>query len=515
MVTTPHRLASEAGSRVLARGGNAVEAAVAASAALAVTYPHFCGLGGDGVWMLADRTGHAACLLGIGQSAERLPDVDPIPTRGPLSALTSAGLVDSWDAALEWSRRAWDGSGGLDVLLADAIELAEGGFPTSGSQRFWLDFRASERDGWPHFDALFATERQAQPFRQPGVAASLRAVAMRGAREFYDGELAMRIAKALEDAGSPLRAADLAATRTRETSPLRMPYRGLELLAPPPPTQGATTLAIMGILDRLPSLADVDDRSADFLHVLVEAVKQAFLDRGVIADPDFAAVPVDHMLDPEHLRAKAAAVDADRALPWPHVVRTGDTAFIGVVDGKGRSVALLQSLYYDWGSGVVAGDTGILWQNRGAAFDRSLTGPNRLQPGKRPFYTLNPGIALRAGAPALVYGTQGADGQPQTLALLLARLIDRGLDPQAALAAPRFLLGRTFSDARDALKLEASVGETTFADLARRGHEVSALDDLSPLAGQAGVIAVDEAGDVTGAHDPRSDGCALGLTGET
>ncbi|WP_062120987.1 gamma-glutamyltransferase family protein [Aureimonas sp. AU40] len=515
MVTTPHRLASEAGSRVLARGGNAVEAAVAASAALAVTYPHFCGLGGDGVWMLADRTGYSVCLLGIGQSAELLPDANPIPTRGPLSTLTSAGLVDSWGAALDWSRRTWDGSEGLDMLLADAIELADGGFPMSDSQRFWLDFRAAERSGWPRFEALFAVGKEARPFCQPGVAASLRAVALGGAREFYEGELATRIARGLENAGSPLRAADLAATRTREAPPLRMKYRGLELLAPPPPTQGATTLAIMGILDRLPSLAGVDDRSADFLHVVVEAVKQAFLDRGAIADPDFTDVPLGRMLNPERLGAKAAAVDADRALPWPHVVRTGDTAFIGVVDGKGRSVALLQSLYYDWGSGVVAGDTGILWQNRGAAFDRSATGPNRLQPGKRPFYTLNPGIALRAGAPALVYGTQGADGQPQTLALLLARLIDRGLDPQAALAAPRFLLGRTFSDARDALKLEASAGETTFADLALRGHEVSALVDLSPLAGQAGVIAVDDAGDVTGAHDPRSDGCALGLSMET
>lgn len=267
----------------------------------------------------------------------------------------------------------------------------------------------------------------------------------------------------------------------------------------------------MGILDRLPPLAGVDDRSADFLHRIVEAVKQAFLDRGAIANPDFVSVPLERMLDPRHLGAKAAAIDADRALPWPHVVRTGDTAFIGVVDGEGRLVALLQSLYYDWGSGIVAGDTGILWQNRGAAFDRSATGPNRLEPGKRPFYTLNPGIALRKGAPAFVYGTQGADGQPQTLAVLLARLIDRKLDPQAALAAPRFLLGRTFSDGREALKLEASAGETTFADLARRGHEVSALDDFSPLAGQAGVIAVDDAGDVTGAHDPRSDGCAPGL----
>lgn len=363
MVTTPHRLASEAGRAALARGGHAVEAAVAASAALCVAYPHFCGLGGDAVWLLADRAGRTTCLLGIGQAAVGLPDIDPIPLRGALSALTTAGLVDSWGAAHDWARRTWGGSERLGSLLADAVELAEGGFPMSTSQRFWLDFRAAERCGWQRFDAHFA-RGDGHPFRQPDLAASLRAVASKGVREFYEGELGARIATGLAKAGSPLRAADLAATRTREAAPLAMPYRGFELLAPPPPTQGASTLAIMGILDRLP-LAGHNDRGADFLHALVEAVKQAFLDRGAIADPAFADVPLARLLGPERLAAKAAAIDPDRALPWPHVVRTGDTAFIGVVDSDGRSVALLQNLYYDWGSGILAGDTGILWQNRG------------------------------------------------------------------------------------------------------------------------------------------------------
>ncbi|WP_188909255.1 gamma-glutamyltransferase family protein [Aureimonas endophytica] len=509
MVTTPHRLASEAGLRVLERGGNAIEAAVAASAALSVVYPHFCGLGGDAIWMIADRKGFATCLLGIGQAARHLPEVDPIPVRGPLSALTSAALVESWDLALAHSQRLWNGREGLRHLLDDAVHLAGDGFPMSQSQRFWLDFRATERCDWQEFDRHFLGSPGAL-FRQPELAASLRAIAAQGPREFYEGALGRRIAEGLARAGSPLDAADLAATKARAEAPLAMPYRGLTLLAPPPPTQGVTTLAIMGILERL-SLSGLDHQGADFLHLCVEAVKRAFLDRGMVADPDFASVPLERMLDPARLAAQAAGIDPRAALPWPHRFRTGDTAFIGAVDAEGRSVALLQSLYYDWGSGVVAGDTGILWQNRGAAFDRSPAGPNRLQPGKRPFYTLNPGIALSDGRPALVYGTQGADGQPQTLAVLLARLIDAGLDPQAALAAPRFLLGRTFSDARDALKLEAPAGEACFAELARRRHEVSALPALSPLAGQAGVIAIDADGRMKGAHDPRSDGCALGL----
>ena len=172
---------------------------------------------------------------------------------------------------------------------------------------------------------------------------------------------------------------------------------------------------------------------------------------------------------------------------------------------------MLQSIYFDWGSGVVAGDTGILWQNRGAAFSLDPASPNCLRAGKRPFYTLNPGMALRDGRPHLLYGTQGADGQPQTLALLLSLLIDHGLDPLAALSQPRFLLGRTFSDSRDSLKIEANAGAALVARLAAMGHEVSPIDAFSQLGGQAGVIRINDDGSVEGAHDPRSDGGAIGV----
>ncbi|NLH80960.1 MAG: gamma-glutamyltransferase, partial [Phyllobacteriaceae bacterium] len=175
------------------------------------------------------------------------------------------------------------------------------------------------------------------------------------------------------------------------------------------------------------------------------------------------------------------------------------------------AVSVLQSTYFDWGSGVVAGDTGILWQNRGAAFGRADDDPNRFAPGKRPFYTLNPGLALADGRPRLVYGTQGADGQPQTLAMILTRLIDHRLDPLEALRRPRFLLGKTFSDGRDTLKIEVDAGAAVLADLARRGHQLSPIDAASPLAGQAGVIRIAADGRLDGAHDPRGDGCAIGV----
>ena len=515
MVTSPHTLASEAGAKVLREGGDAIEAAVAIGAAIAVTYPHFCGIGGDAIWMIADRDGRRATVMGIGQAPGRLPAYDrPIPLRGAASTASSAGAVDAWRVALEFSQANWAGRRSLAELIEPAIGFAEDGFPLSASQAFWTDFRRTELPDWPGFANAFMPEgaapRAGQIFVQKELAESLRLIARNGARDFYEGELAARLAKGLGEAGSPLTAQDLRATRALLEEPVALDYRGLTLLAPPPPTQGITTLAIMGILSRF-DLAAVEEGSPDYYHLCVEAVKQAFLDRGRIADPRFADLPPGLWLDADLLDRKAAAIDRKRAMPWPATFKTGDTVFFGATDAEGRSVSVLQSTYFDWGSGVVVGDTGVLWQNRGAAFSADPRSPNVIAPGKRPFYTLNPGMALKDGRPRILYGTQGADGQPQTLAAVLTRLIDYGLDPAEALARPRFLLGRTFSDSRDTLKLEASVGAATVAALERMGHETSVIAANSPLAGQAGAIVIGDDGLVRGAHDPRSDGQAVGI----
>ena len=515
MVTSPHTLASETGARVLREGGDAIEAAVAIGAAIAVTYPHFCAIGGDAIWMIADRDGRRATVMGIGQAPGRLPAYDrPIPLRGAASTASSACAVDAWRVALEFSKANWGGRKSLAELIEPAIGFAEDGFPLSASQAFWTDFRKTDLPDWPGFQKTFmpggAPPRAGQTFVQKELAESLRLIARNGARDFYEGELASRLAEGLAEAGSPLTAQDLRATRALLEEPVALDYRGLTLLAPPPPTQGITTLAIMGILSRF-DLAAVEEGSPDFYHLCVEAVKQAFLDRGRIVDPRFADLPTGLWLDAELLDRKAAAIDRRRALPWPATFKTGDTVFFGATDAEGRSVSVLQSTYFDWGSGVVVGDTGVLWQNRGAAFSADPRSPNVIAPGKRPFYTLNPGMALKEGRPRILYGTQGADGQPQTLAAVLTRLIDYGLDPAEALARPRFLLGRTFSDSRDTLKLEASVGAATVAALEGMGHETSVIAANSALAGQAGAIVIGDDGFVRGAHDPRSDGQAIGI----
>jgi oxamate amidohydrolase len=513
MVVSPHPLATEIGETVLSRGGDAIEAAVAIGTALAVVMPHFCGLGGDAVWLVADREGRSRCFLGIGQAAANPPqNTDSIPLRGPGSMLTTACVVDSWGHALTHSRTHWNGRAALPQLLEPALNLAENGYRPSASQDFWLDFRAAERASWAGFDKLFDHRSTDGPLRQPQLAASLRLLARDGYRSFYEGELAERISRGLAEAGSPLSLGDLAATRTRETAPLTLDYRGTMLLAPPMPTQGCTTLAIMGILARFDMASHPPDTAARY-HLLVEATKQAFLHRRHIADPDHADSGVSKetaqsLLDPMRLEAAAKAIDPARALPWPHRVNDADTVFFAVADGNGRCASVLQSTYFDWGSGVLLEDTGILWQNRGAAFSTTPGDPNCLAPGKRPFYTLNPGIALKNDRPHLLYGTQGADGQPQTLSVLLTSLLDDGMTPEQALSRPRFLLGRTFSDSRDTLKVEASLGDDVIDALSRLGHETATLPALSPIFGQAGVVRVDDDG-VSGAHDPRGSGEAI------
>jgi gamma-glutamyltranspeptidase/glutathione hydrolase len=517
MVTSPHALATQCGVDVLARGGNAIEAAIATVASLCVTYPHFCGLAGDAFFLIGDAKGQVQTISGIGQAAADTSGyLGAIPVRGARSALTSAATVDALAQALDISRSQLAGQKTWGELLAPAIRLARDGFEITASERFWLNFRLPEAAALPDVYRTFLHQGQVPPAgfvrQQPALARTLETLAERGARDFYEGTLAARIAQGLQAAGSPLTAHDLAQTRARIEPPLAVPYRGGELLAHQPPTQGMTTLQIMGLLERF-DLVHLTEGSANHYHLLVEAVKQAFMDRNrFVADPTFVDVPVAHLLSPGHLDAGARAIDWHNALPWPHAFQSGDTVYVGAADAAGNTVSLLATVYFDWGSGVLVGDTGLLWHNRGASFSLDPAHPNALAAGKRPFHTLNPGMYRKDGRVQLLYGTQGADGQPQTLAAVLTRLIDYGMDPMQALSRPRFLLGKTFSDASDSLKLEEDVPSEVVAELRRRGHAISLLAAHHPLMGHPGAIAIDPAsGHMRGAHDPRSDGLALGL----
>jgi gamma-glutamyltranspeptidase/glutathione hydrolase len=519
VVTSPHFLATAAGKAVLEAGGNAIEAALAVGSTLSVVYPHMNSLGGDGFWLLSDASGNLTGLDGAGPAGQAYTPgfyasqgVEAIPTRGPHAANTVAGLVSVWGAAHAFSRAYWGGRVAWQDVLAIAHGHAEEGFACSASQGDFLTQKWAELGGFQTLTDVYAPNGKPTAggvhFKQPQLAESLRLLQRDGADGFYRGELGRRVAQGLAESGSLLSADDLAAFRCRQVVPVSLRYRNGLAVNMPPPTQGLASLLILGQLDHF-YLARHLHLSADYVHLVVEATKQAFRlrDRHV-ADPDHVAVPVAELLSPATTAGLADAIDVSRAAPWGKGVGPADTVWFGVVDAKGRAVSAIQSIYHEYGSGVVAGDTGILWQNRGASFSLDPRHVNVLKPGKRPFHTLNPAMYLENGRPRLVYGTMGGDGQPQTQAAVATRALDYRLPLTEVLDSPRWLLGRTWGQSSDTLKLEGRFAPEVFDELARRGHTVERVEDYAQMMGHAGVIRALDDGTCEAASDPRSDGAA-------
>ncbi|HUF90897.1 MAG TPA: gamma-glutamyltransferase family protein [Candidatus Limnocylindria bacterium] len=505
----------------MAAGGNAVDAAIAAAAAIAVVYPHMNGVGGDNFWLIYDAgRGRLRALNGAGRSAaaatlERYRGHPFIPTRGGEAALTVPGAVSGWWLAHEYSRDVMGSPVAWRTLLADAVTHARDGFPASACQRRMTTgaaaalFEAGAPDSvrrtlWP----LFHPERLGDGrFTQTALAATLTAVMDDGAEAFYHGPLARRIADGAAAAGSPLTAGDLASHRADWVEPLRVPYRDGEAASFPPPTQGFAALAILGLLEGF-EVAGLD--TADLVHLTVEATKLAFQDRDRwLTDPTVADVPVARLLDAARLAERRRLMSRRTALPSEGPPGDGDTIAIVTADGAGNAVSLIQSLYHEFGAGVVAGDTGVLLQNRGAFFSLDPAHPNHLAPRKRTATTLIPSMYLAGGRPRFVYGTMGGEGQPQTQAALVTRMVDLGLGPQAAVEAPRWLFGRTWGEPSRSLRLESRFDAQVAASLRTRGHDVQMLDAWSDLVGHAQAIAVDPDG-LRAGSDPRADGAALG-----
>lgn len=523
VVSAPHALAAQAGLDVLGRGANALEAAVAVAATIAVVYPHMNSLGGDAFWLIADADGGLHGIDAAGQAGRDYTPAlyagsDTPPTRGGLAAISVGGAVGAWQAAYDLSRQRWAGTQRWGDLLAEARRYAQDGFPVSPSHARTLADLPEEVRALPGFAATFMPEGCApvagQSFRQPDLARTLATLQTEGAESFYRGSLAARLVEGLRAGGSRLRAEDFADFRPRPVEPLRFPYGRGELLNMPPPSQGVASMMIAGVLERY-GLTGMDPLGADYVHAAVEATKGVFAlrDRHV-CDPAFSPVPLDHLLDPGLLGRLAARIDPQRAAPPGRPPAPGDTVWFGVVDGRGRAVSVIQSIYHEFGSGLVAGDTGVVWNNRGCAFSLEAGHANVLAPGKRPFHTLNPAMYREDGCVRLVYGTMGGDGQPQTQAALLTRALEFGYEPAEAVAAPRWVYGRTWGDSSAGLRLESRFAPEVFEQLRRRGHEVSAVAEFSDLMGHAGMIRVNRGGlglHLEAAADPRSDGAALGL----
>ncbi len=303
--------------------------------------------------------------------------------------------------------------------------------------------------------------------------------------------------------------ADLAGCHATRVAPLHVDLPGVRLFNFPPPTQGLASLMILALFSRL-GVAEAEGFA--HIHGLVEATKQAFLVRDrVVGDPDAMTEDPRGFLADEVLDRLAARIDPARALPWPAPPSAGDTVWLGAIDGNGLAASFIQSIYFEFGSGVVLPQTGIVWQNRGSSFELAGDGPRVLAPGRKPFHTLNPAMASFADGRHMVYGTMGGEGQPQTQAALFSRYGLFGQELQAAITAPRWLLGRTWGAETVTLKLEDRFPPALVGALKAAGHDVEVVPAFDAMMGHAGAIARHGDGRLEGAGDPRSDGAAMGF----
>jgi gamma-glutamyltranspeptidase/glutathione hydrolase len=518
MAVAPHALASQSALAVLREGGNALEGMIAAAATIAVVYPHMNSIGGDSFWLVhvpgadpqgIDACGAAAQAASIQWYAER-GITGTIPFRGGIAANTVAGTISGWALAHEMSREA-GGKFPLSRLLEDASHYAKGGIPVTRSQHFNTAAKRRELEPQPGFAEVFLPRGSVPAtgalFLQPKLAATLEQLAHAGLADFYRGELARSIAADLAAAGSPVVLADLDAHAAQRRAPLALAHSLGRVLNMPPPTQGAISLAILGQLDRL-GIAGLDPLGADFVHLAVEATKQAFrhLREKHLTDPAYMTVTAESLVAPTMLDELARDIARDRALPWGQGQPPSDTVWMGVIDGAGRAVSFIQSVYHEFGAGVVLKESGICWQNRGCSFSLDPDALNSLRPRRKPFHTLNPALALLKDGRTVVYGNMGGDGQPQTQSAVFSRTLVHGMSPQGAIEAPRWLLGRTWGQVSDTLKLESRFAPETVAELRRRGHDVEMVQPYDEIVGHAGCVIRHPDGTFEGGADPRSDG---------
>jgi oxamate amidohydrolase len=518
MAVAPHALASQSALDVLREGGNALEAMIAAAATIAIVYPHMNSIGGDSFWLVhapglapgaIDACGAAA--RGASIEAYKARGVErAIPFRGGVAALTVAGTISGWGAAHALATRSLGGRMPLRRLLADAIHYAERGIPVTRSQ--WLNTKnkLAELTPVPGFAATFlaagAAPAVGSVFTQKKLARTLRHIAKHGTDDFYRGELARSIAADLAKLESPIALADLEAHRAMLRDPLTVEHSIATLHNMTPPTQGLVSLLILGILDEI-GIAKLDPMSADYVHLCVEATKQAFRVRDrYLTDPAYMKVDPRALLTREKIREAARAIDPRRASLWGAKTQPGDTIWMGVIDGAGRAVSFIQSIYHEFGAGIVLPDSGIQWQNRGASFSLDARHINALAPGKKPFHTLNPPLARMRDGRIVVYGTMGGDGQPQSQAAVFTRYATFGMPPQAAVSAPRWLLGRTWGQTSETLKLESRFDMGVGKQLGLYGHDVEILADWDETMGHAHCIVRYPNGMFEGGADPRSDG---------
>ena len=518
MVATSQPLASAVGLDVLKRGGNAVDAAIAMAAVLNVTEPHMTGIGGDAFAMVYwSKTRKLEALSSAGRAPRALPleyftsrGMNLMPTEG-MATITVPGAVDAWVTLLEKY-----GTMPLADVLAPAIALAEDGFPVA---------EKTAEDWAPEVEKLRRTDAAARTFLvggtapapgaifvQANLARTLRALAKGGRDAFYKGEIARAIVDYCQKSGGFLQMEDLAAHKADWVEPISTTYKGYVLHELPPNNQGLTALMLLNILEGI-DLQSMRHDPVRYYHTLIEATKIGFADRNrYIADPAFAKVPVKELLSKSYAARRRALIDPSKAIEAPRYgdIESGsDTTYFAVVDKDRNAVSFINSIFNSFGSGIVAGDTGIMLHNRGTGFSLEPDHPNRYEPGKRPFTTLIPAMVFKDGRLLMSYGVMGGDIQPQGHVQVLVNIVERGLNLQEAIDAPRvrYVAGKR-------VMMEDELTEPVISGLARLGHEralpPAGLRHRIFMGGGQAIMIDPLTGALLGASDARKDGLALG-----
>jgi gamma-glutamyltranspeptidase/glutathione hydrolase len=508
MAAASHPLATLTALDVLRAGGNAVDAAIATVAVLCVVEPQMTGIGGDCFVLYSPKGGKPLALNGSGRAPEKA-NVDWYRGHGIRAieaetphAVTVPGAVDAWCRLL-----ADHGTKELGEALAPAIKLAEEGFALT--PRVAADFanNAAKLAREPDAAQVFAPGGRpvalGERLRQPALAGTLRRIAREGRAGFYEGPVADEIVAKLNRLGGLHTREDFAAQRCDYVTPVSAPYRNHQLYECPPNGQGLAALMILRTLEGY-ALGSEKFNEADRIHLLAEAAKAAYRVRDAyFCDPQFQAVDIERYLSDEYAEAVRRKIRLDRAsaaVDWDEVEHK-DTVYFAIVDRDGNAISFINSLFQDFGSGILVPGCGVLLHGRGTSFRLDPAHPNAIAPGKRPMHTIIPGMLMRAGRVVMPFGVMGGHFQSIGHAHILMQMLDRGLDPQAAAEAPR-------SFAFDGvLALEPTVGADIAEDLARRGHRVMRAGAL----GGCQAIWIDHyRGCLIGGSDPRKDGCALG-----
>jgi len=517
MVATAHYLATGAALDVLKEGGTAVDAAICAAATMSVVLPHMIGIGGDAFWMIHDaKSNSLSAINGSGTCGRHITldtyrDLDAIPSRGPQSAITVPGAVDSWRLAHEKF-----GSKPFTRLLAPAIRYAREGFAVTQDISQWIHDDAETFRQDPGAAGIFLKDglpySPGERLTQKALAATLEKIAYNGPRHFYE-ETGRDIASYLNSRGGLLSHDDFSDYRAKWVEPITTSYRGFQAYQVPPPSQGIAGLLILNFLEGL-DLSDMEPDSPEYYHAMIQAIKWAFSKRDrYLTDPDFFDIPIEKLLDPALANAERDAWMRDASLTHENRVGGSDTTFISIADQYGNAVGLVQSLYFDFGSCVADPVSGVLLQNRGSFFSLQPDHPNVLQPGKQSASTLMSGMLFKDGKPYLVYGTQGGEVQPQTQTSVVTRVVDFGLDAQQAIDAPRVLYGRSWGDDGNRLLLESTAPTDSFNALKAQGHPVETAQWPFPRMGTAQAIRLPGPWSpfFEGGADPRGEGIALGF----